>query len=100
MEGGPYELPAVPAEHLKIPPGPALPLTPGLGEGDGLLVKKLRVHGDAYLPAVHHGVDGELDVLGEQVEGPAPVGLKKLAADHEASAGDGGAVPGEDPGVI
>ena len=67
-----------------------------VAEGDGLLVKE---HGPAAIANAHPGgdaVDGELDVLGEQVPLPAAGLLQDVGGDEEARAGHrAGGVQGE-----
>ena len=79
------------AEDLKIAPGPAQTLTPGLPEGRRLLVIEHRRVAVAYLPAAHHVVDREFNVLGQQEEVPAAALVQHLLREQEARAGDGAA---------
>ena len=91
---------AVLAEHLEEPSGPPQPLPPGLAEGGRLLVIEHCVGAEADGPALEDVVDGELDVLGEQVEHPAVGAFDDLAAEEEPGAGDGAAGAHEHPGVV
>lgn len=56
------------AEDLEVAPRPAQALVPGLAEAGGLLVVEDGVVAVAYLEPAHDVVDGELNVLRQQVE--------------------------------
>ena len=65
------------------PLAPPQPLPPGLAEGGWLLVIEHCVGAEADGPALEDVVDGELNVLGEQVEHPAVGAFDDLAAEEE-----------------
>ena len=67
------------AEDLEIAPRPAQALVPGLAEAGGLLVVEDGVVAVAYLEPAHDVVDGELNVLGQQVEIPAAAVAQETA---------------------
>ena len=69
--------------------GPAHALPPRLGESDGLFVVDNRVVAIADAPAVGRADGGKLNILGEQVIGPAAVFLDDFGGNEEARAGDG-----------
>src|SRR5699024_8914117 len=79
------------AEDLEIAPRPAQALVPGLAEAGGLLVVEDGVVAVAYLEPAHDVVDGELNVLGQQVEIPAAAVAQDLLREEKARAGDGAA---------
>ena len=75
--------------HLVKTLGPAKPLGPGLGEAGGLLVVDHSAVAVADALAADGAVNRKLDVLGEQMEGPAAIFLDHLAGQQETGAGDG-----------
>ena len=94
------ELEAVGAEDLHVAPCPAHPLAAGLAEGGGLLVIEDGVLAVADALTGDDIGDGELDVLGEEVEVPAAPLLQNPAAEEEAGAGDGAAGLQKVAGVV
>ena len=88
------ELSAVFAEHLQIPARPAQTLRPGLPEADGLLIVEHGLRAVADAPSRRHVFDGELDVLGQQVERPAAaLPFEHGARKEKARAGNAAARP-------
>ena len=91
--------------HLVEALRPPQPLIPGLPEGGGLLVVDHRLVAVADLLALDGAVHGELDILGEQVEGPAavilndPGGYQEAGARHMAVGAQQGAGEVEEPGL-
>ena len=91
--------------HLVEALRPPQPLIPGLTEGGGLLVVDHRLVAVADLLALDGAVHGELDILGEQVEGPAavilndPGGYQEAGARHMAVGAQQGAGEVEEPGL-
>lgn len=66
--------------------GPAHALPPRLGESDRLFVVDNRVVAIADAPAVGRADGGKLNILGEQVIGPAAVLPDHIGGDEEAGA--------------
>ena len=85
------ELAAVPLEHLHIALGPAQPLAAGLAEAGGLLVVEHRVLADGNDLAIGDVVDGELDILRQQVEPPAAGLIQNTLGEQEPRSAHGGA---------
>ena len=79
------------AHDLEITLGPAGPLTPGLPEGHGLLIKQLRPVAVADLISLQNGHNGELDVFHQKEKRPSVIFLHDLIAEQEPGAGDGAA---------
>lgn len=86
--------------HLVEALGPTQTLIPGLLEGDRLLVVEDCGFAVADALALEGAVGRELDVLGEQVVGPAAVLMHDLGRNQKTGAGDGTVGADEHPGEV
>lgn len=91
---------AVALENLQIPLRPAQALPPRLAEGGGLLIVEHGVGAEGDFAPLQDLVDGELNVLGQQVERPRAGLLEHGAAEEKPRAGDGTARPEEGARVV
>ena len=91
---------AVALENLQIPLRPAQALPPRLAEGGGLLIVEHGVGAEGDFAPLQNLVDGELNVLGQQVERPRAGLLEHGAAEEKPRAGDGTARPEEGARVV
>lgn len=80
--------------------GPAQPLIPGLPEGGGLLIIDDCLVAVADAAALQGTADRKLDVLGEQVIGPAAVLPDHIGGDEEAGARNVAVAAQQHPGEV